>query len=26
MVPYDHDHLVPFGERLWAAPLSCLFG
>ncbi len=26
LVLYDHDRLVPFGERLWAAPLSCLFG
>lgn len=23
---YDHDRAVPFGERLWAAPLSCLWG
>ena len=26
LVLYDHDRSVPFGERLWAAPLSCLFG
>jgi predicted AAA+ superfamily ATPase len=23
---YDHNLLVPFGDRLWAAPLSSLFG
>jgi hypothetical protein len=23
---YDHDFLVPFGGRWWAAPLSSLFG
>ncbi len=26
LVLYDHDRLVPFGERLWGAPLACLFG
>lgn len=26
LVLYDHDKAVPFGERLWAAPLSSLFG
>jgi predicted AAA+ superfamily ATPase len=26
LVLYDHDRAVPFGERLWAAPLSCLWG
>jgi predicted AAA+ superfamily ATPase len=26
LVLYDHDRLVPFGDRLWAAPLSALFG
>jgi hypothetical protein len=25
-VLYDHDRFVPFGERLWAAPLSSLWG
>jgi hypothetical protein len=25
MVLYDHDKAVPFGDRLWAAPLSCLW-
>ena len=25
LVLYDHDRAVPFGERLWAAPLSCLW-
>jgi len=25
VVLYDHDRTVPFGERLWAAPLSCLW-
>jgi hypothetical protein len=24
-VLYDHDKAVPFGERLWAAPLSSLW-
>lgn len=24
LVLYDHDRTVPFGERLWAAPLACL--
>jgi predicted AAA+ superfamily ATPase len=22
---YDHDRLAPFADRLWAAPLSCLW-
>jgi predicted AAA+ superfamily ATPase len=26
MVLYDHDKPVPFGERQWAVPLSCLAG
>jgi predicted AAA+ superfamily ATPase len=26
MVLYDHDRIVPFGDRLWAVPLSCLWG
>lgn len=26
MVLYDHNRAVPFGERLWALPLSCLWG
>ncbi len=26
LVLYDHDRAVPFGDRLWAAPLSCLWG
>lgn len=26
LVLYDGDLTVPFGERLWAAPLACLFG
>lgn len=26
MVLYDHDRAVPFGDRLWALPLSCLWG
>jgi predicted AAA+ superfamily ATPase len=26
LVLYDHDRAVPFGERLWAAPLSGLWG
>jgi len=25
LVLYDHDRAVPFGDRLWAAPLSCLW-
>lgn len=25
LVLYDHDQVVPFGGRLWAAPLSCLW-
>lgn len=25
MVLYDHDQIVPFGERMIAAPLSCLW-
>jgi predicted AAA+ superfamily ATPase len=25
LVLYDHDQCVPFGERLFAAPLSCLW-
>lgn len=25
-VLYDGDQVVPFGERLWAVPLSCLWG
>ncbi len=25
LVLYDHDRAVPFGDRLWAAPISCLF-
>jgi predicted AAA+ superfamily ATPase len=25
LVLFDHDQAVPFGDRLWAAPLSCLF-
>jgi predicted AAA+ superfamily ATPase len=25
LVLYDHDRAVPFGDRLWSAPLSCLF-
>jgi predicted AAA+ superfamily ATPase len=25
LVLHDHDRLVPFGDRLWAAPLSCLW-
>ena len=24
-VPYDHDDVVPFGERMAAAPLSMLW-
>jgi len=26
MVLYDHDQVVPFGEHMFAAPLSCLWG
>ncbi|HLJ64135.1 MAG TPA: ATP-binding protein [Stellaceae bacterium] len=26
LVLYDHGQAVPFGDRLWAAPLSCLWG
>jgi predicted AAA+ superfamily ATPase len=26
LVLYDHDRAVPFGERFWAAPVSCLWG
>lgn len=26
LVLYDGDFAVPFGERLWAVPLACLFG
>lgn len=26
MVLYDHDQVVPFGENMFAAPLSCLWG
>jgi hypothetical protein len=26
VVLYDGDVAVPFGERLWAAPMACLFG
>jgi predicted AAA+ superfamily ATPase len=26
MVLYDHDKVVPFGEKMFAAPLSCLWG
>ena len=26
IVLYDHDTVVPFGEQLFAAPLSCLWG
>ncbi|MCY3996322.1 MAG: ATP-binding protein [Rhodobacter sp.] len=26
LVLYDHDKVVPFGEQLFAAPLSCLWG
>jgi predicted AAA+ superfamily ATPase len=26
LVLYDNNRAVPFGERLWAAPLSCLWG
>ena len=26
LVLYDHDCLVPFGENMFAAPLSCLWG
>lgn len=26
LVLYDHDQVVPFGENLFAAPLSCLWG
>jgi predicted AAA+ superfamily ATPase len=26
LVLYDHDRIVPFGDRLWAVPLSCLWG
>jgi len=25
LVLYDHDRAVPFGDHLWAAPISCLF-
>jgi len=25
MVLYDHDKVVPFGENMFAAPLSCLW-
>lgn len=25
-VLYDHDQVVPFGEKLWAVPLSALWG
>jgi hypothetical protein len=25
-VLYDHDHVVPFGDKLWAVPLSALWG
>jgi len=25
LVLYDHDKAVPFGERLWASPLSSLW-
>jgi predicted AAA+ superfamily ATPase len=26
MVLYDHDRAVPFGDGLWALPLSSLWG
>ena len=26
MVLYDGDHVVPFGERMFAAPIACLWG
>ncbi len=26
LVLYDHDQVVPFGENMFAAPLSCLWG
>jgi predicted AAA+ superfamily ATPase len=26
LVLYDSDQVVPFGERLFAAPVSCLWG
>jgi hypothetical protein len=26
LILYDHDTLVPFGERLFAAPISTLWG
>ena len=26
MVLYDHDQVVPLGENMFAAPLSCLWG
>lgn len=26
LVLHDHDQVVPFGDRLWAAPLSALWG
>jgi len=26
MVLYDHDQVVPFGENMFAAPISCLWG
>lgn len=26
LVLYDHDQVVPFGETMFAAPLSCLWG
>ena len=26
LVLYDHDHVVPFAENMFAAPLSCLWG
>jgi predicted AAA+ superfamily ATPase len=26
LVLYDHDHLVPFGEKMFAAPISTLWG
>lgn len=25
LVLYDHDEVLPFGNKLWAAPLSCLW-
>ena len=25
LVLFDHNRAVPFGDRLWAAPISCLF-